>query len=135
MSKQQDIDDLLGGDAEAKPAKKTKAKKAEEAPAPEKAKKATKAKKAEEAPVETPPVKAERAPKEPIVFEEGEREELAKRIKKSVRKPINSRELAEKMGVQTRKLRTVLYAMQKRNEIALEAGASKVAGMTVSPAA
>jgi hypothetical protein len=153
MSKKDDIDDLLG-DAEAKPAKKTAAKKAEAAPAKAdksvKEAKAAPAKKAaapkEEAKADKP-VKAakkeadaepkEKAKKEPIRFEEGERATITDGVKahfKRSKKPINSRELAEKLGTETRKLRLVLYAMAKREEITLEPGESKVSGMTVSPA-
>lgn len=142
MGKAADIDDLLGG--EAKPSKKAPAKKTApvvkvpDAPAAKKTAKVEApakpaAKKAAE-PVAEVKEKAARAPKEPVVFEEGEREALAKRVKQVVKKPWNSRELAAKLDVPTRKLRAVLYGMQKREEIALEAGASKVTGMTVSPA-
>lgn len=147
MSKKDDIDDLLG-DAEAKPAKKAAAKKADATPAKEP--KAPAAKKAakEESKAEAKPAKKaaakeapaepkEKAKKEPIRFEEGERNTIAEGVVahfKRSKKPINSRELAEKLGTETRKLRLVLYAMAKREEIALEPGESKVSGMTVSPA-
>lgn len=139
MGKKDDVADLLGEDTEAaKPAaKKVPAKKAV---AKEEAKPA--AKKAKAPPAEAP-AKAKKAVKEeaterparePITFEEGERDELYKRIKKTVKKAINSRELAEKLEIPTRKLRVVLYSMAKREEIVLEPGESKVQGMTVSPA-
>lgn len=152
MSKKDDIDDLLGEGAEAKPAKKAAAKKTAEAPKAEKPAKEAKAapaakKAAKEEPKAEKPAKAakkeapaepkEKAKKEPIRFEEGERATITDGVKahfKRSKKPINSRELAEKLGTETRKLRLVLYAMAKREEIALEPGESKVSGMTVSPA-
>lgn len=152
MSKKDDIDDLLGEGADAKPAKKAAAKKADASKAekPVKEAKAAPAKKAaapkEEAKAEKPAKAAkkeadaepkEKTKKEPIRFEEGERATITDGVKahfKRSKKPINSRELAEKLGTETRKLRLVLYAMAKREEIALEPGESKVAGMTVSPA-
>lgn len=147
MSKKDDIDDLLG-DAEAKPAKKAAAKKADAAPAKEAkapaAKKAAKEEpKAEAKPVkkaaakEAPVEPKEKAKKEPIRFEEGERQTIADGVTahfKRSKKPINSRELAEKLGTETRKLRLVLYSLAKKEVIALEPGESKVSGMTVSPA-
>lgn len=156
MSKANDVEDLLG---ETTPAKKTKAKAApakEAAPAAKKtaskkstidvlaeqtvAKKAT-AKKAavkEEAPAKAPKAKAEpkeRVAKEPVTFAEGERDEIIKRIKANCKKPINSKDLAAKLGIDTRKLRPCLYTAQKRGIVDLEPGASPVAGMTVSLAA
>lgn len=145
MSKKDDIDDLLG-DAEAKPVKKAAAKKADAAPAKAPAaKKAVKeepkaeakapAKKA--AAKEAPAEPKEKAKKEPIRFEEGERQTIADGVTahfKRSKKPINSRELAEKLGTETRKLRLVLYSLAKKEVIALEPGDSKVSGMTVSPA-
>lgn len=149
MSKKDDIDDLLGG-AEAKPAKKTAAKKADAAPAKEAkapaAKKAAKEEpKAEAKPApakkaaakEAPAEPKEKAKKEPIRFEEGERQTIADGVTahfKRSKKPINSRELAEKLGTETRKLRLVLYSLAKKEVITLEPGESKVTGMTVSPA-
>lgn len=112
-------EDLLGGKA---PAKKAAAK---DAPA---AKKAAPAKKA--AAKGDKPARV----KEPIVFAEGEREELLGKIKKLVKKPISSRELAEKMGLATRKLRAVLYSAQRAGTVTLELAGSRVEGMTVSPA-
>jgi len=140
MSKQNDIDDLLGGDVttDTKPTKKAAAKKTAapkkeakvEAPAAKKpAAKKVKAEAAEEA--------APKAKKEPIVFAEGERDTLIDGVTahfKRSKKPINSRDLAEKLGTETRKLRMVLYSLQKKEIVSLEAGASKVGGMTVSPA-
>lgn len=147
MSKKDDIDDLLG---DTKPAKKAAAKKADAAPAKEA--KAPAAKKAakEEPKAEAKPVPAkkaaakeataepkEKAKKEPIRFEEGERQTIADGVTahfKRSKKPINSRELAEKLGTETRKLRLVLYSLAKKEVITLEPGESKVTGMTVSPA-
>ncbi len=136
MSKKDDIDDLLG-DAGTKPAKKAEAKapaakkaaKKEEAPAAE----AKPAKKAKEVDAEP----KEKAKKEPIRFEEGERQTIADAVTahfKRSKKPINSRELAEKIGTETRKLRVVLYSLVKKEVVNLEPGESKVSGMTVSPA-
>jgi outer membrane biosynthesis protein TonB len=148
MSKKDDIDDLLG-DAEAKPAKKPAAKKAEAAPAKAEKPAAKKTAAPKEEPKAEKPTKAakkeaevdaepkEKAKKEPIRFEEGERSTITDGVKahfKRSKKAINSRELAEKLGTETRKLRLVLYAMAKREEITLEPGESKVSGMTVSPA-
>lgn len=136
MSKQADIEDLLGG--ETKPTKKTAAKKTAPAKTEPAAKKAP-AKKAavkEEAEVEAPAEKAKRV-KEPIRFDEGERQTITDGVTahfKRSKKPINSKDLAEKLGTETRKLRLVLYALQSKGSIVLESGASKVAGMTVSPA-
>lgn len=147
MSKKDDIDDLLG---DTKPAKKAAAKKADAVPAKEA--KAPAAKKAakEEPKAEAKPVPAKKAaakeapaePKEktkkaPISFEEGERQTIADGVTahfKRSKKPINSRELAEKLGTETRKLRLVLYSLAKKEVITLEPGESKVTGMTVSPA-
>lgn len=145
MSKDTDVADLLG---DAKPAKKTAAPakkaptktaaaKTAAAPAAKKApaktaEKAPAAKKA--APAKAPAEKREPSVKAPVHFAEGERAEIAGRVKKSVKKDINSRELAEKLGVPTKKLRVVLYGMKAKGDITLTPGASKVAGMTVSPA-
>lgn len=142
MTKANDVADLLGEDTPKtdKPAKKVAAKKAapvaEAKPAAKKvaakpaaapAKKAA-APKAEKAP-------KEKAAKEPITFEEGERDALYKRIKQIVKtKSINSRDLAAKLEISTRKLRPVLYSLQGQGAVTLELGSSKVAGMTVSPA-
>lgn len=148
MSKKDDIDDLLG---DTKPAKKAAAKKADAAPAKEAkapaAKKAAKEEpKAEAKPApavkkaaakEAPAEPKEKAKKEPIRFEEGERQTIADGVTahfKRSKKPINSRDLAEKLGTETRKLRLVLYSLAKKEVIALEPGESKVTGMTVSPA-
>ena len=121
-AKSADVADLLGG--KTKPAAKAAA-----APKAE-AKPATAAK--------TPAVKAEkvaRAPKEKVVFAEGERDELAKKVKKAVRAPINSKDLATKLEIPTRKLRQVLYSMSRAGTIATALSASRAAGMTVSPVA
>lgn len=149
MSKKDDIDDLLGDSTEAKPTKKTASKK-EAAPKAD-AKPAKKAAAKEEAVVETKPAKAPAkkaaakedgeaktpAKKEPISFEEGERQTISDGVTahfKRSKKPINSRELAEKLGTETRKLRLVLYSLAKKEVITLQPGESKVNGMTVSPA-
>ena len=146
MSKKDDIDDLLGEGTEAKPAKKTASKK-EAAPKAD-AKPAKKAAVKEEAVAEakTPAKKAAAkedgeaktpAKKEPISFEEGERQTISDGVTahfKRSKKPINSRELAEKLGTETRKLRLVLYSLAKKEVITLQPGESKVNGMTVSPA-
>lgn len=138
MSKDQDMAELLGTD---KPAvKKAAAKKAAPAKAdakpaakkaaPAKAEVAVKAKPAaKKAAAEDKPARV----KEPVVFEEGEREALIKRVKTLVKKPINSKDLAVKLDIATRKLRRVLYSAQKQGVIALELSESKAAGMTVSP--
>ena len=47
---------------------------------------------------------------------------------------ISLRDLAEKLGTETRKLRLVLYSLAKKEAITLEPGESRVNGMTVSPA-
>lgn len=112
-AKKADAEDLLGGKKAAPAAKKA-------APAAKKAEKAE---------------KTERAAKPPVEFAEGEREELLTKVKRMVKKPINSRDLAEKLGIETRKLRAVLYSAQRAGIVVLESGASRVAGMTVSPAA
>lgn len=149
MSKANDIDDLLGDApatkapakkaaaktkaapvAEAKPAKKVAAKAEPEAKAP--AKKAA-AKKEEDllAPAKAKSVKA------PISFAEGERQTIADAVTahfKRSKKGINSKDLAAKLETETRKLRVVLYALVAKGVVSLEPGASKVAGMTVSPA-
>jgi hypothetical protein len=149
MSKAENVDDLLGGDAAATPAK-VPAKKAA-AKAPSKPAKEPKEAKADKAPakVSKPAAKApakKAAAKEesvkreraPIAFEEGERDKLYAKIGKTLgkvdkKKGINSRELAEKLGTETRKLRVCLYTMQGRGEVKLKAGESKVSGMMVHP--
>ena len=147
MSKKDDIDDLLG---DTKPAKKTAAKKADAAPAKEAkapaakktAKEEPKAEAKAEKPAkavkkEAPAEPKEKAKKEPIRFEEGERQTIVDAVTahfKRSKKPINSRELAEKLGTETRKLRVVLYSLVKKEVVQLEPGESKVTGMTVSPA-
>jgi len=153
MSKQNDIEDLLG-DAPAKGKKAPASKKAApvvEAKAPA-AKKAV-AKAEPEAKVKAPaakkaakveddilgeaPAKAAPSKKAPISFAEGERQALADAVTahfKRSKKGINSKDLATKLETETRKLRVVLYALVTKGVVSLEAGASKVAGMTVSPA-
>ena len=83
------------------------------------------------------------APKEPkvrdaISFEEGEREAYEKAIKRIAKTPIVTRELNKKLvwgantGMPGRKLRDVLYAMQRKGAITLTPGANRAAGMTVA---
>lgn len=153
MSKANDIDDLLGDTtatkapankaaaktkaapvAEAKPAAKKAVTKAEpEAKAP--AKKAA-AKKVEDDILGEAPAKA-KSVKATISFAEGERQTIADAVTahfKRSKKGINSKDLAAKLETETRKLRVVLYALVAKGVVSLEPGASKVAGMTVSPA-
>jgi len=130
-----DADDLFDDAPATKPGKKTaaaapaakKAKVAEPEPAP--AKKASK--KAAEPEPEEAAAPAARV-REPLEWEDGEKDEVAKAVKKFAKKPINSRDLAEKCGTTTRKLRTVLYSMQAKGVVTLESGASRVQGMTVT---
>lgn len=109
-----DAEDLLGGSDKA----------------PAKAEKAAKA-----------PAKAEKAPKEKrvkekVTFEDGEKDGLIKKVRATLAKAkdrkMNSKELAEKVGVATRKLRVVLYAMSRKEEVNLALGGSRVLGMTVT---
>lgn len=145
MSKDNDIDDLLGDPpakpkkaaakkAAPEPAKKAAAKKAAPEPAkkaaPEPVAKKAAAKKAAEPATEKP--KRERVP---IVFEEGEREELAGRVMKLVKKaPQNSRALAERLEIPTRKLRALLYSLQRNEQVTLSLDGPRTGGMTVSAA-
>lgn len=126
-----DIDDDLLDDV---PAKKTAAKKAAPAAAP--AKKAAPVKKAskkvEELDEDEEEAAAPARRREPLEWEEGEKDEIVKAVKKFAKKPINSRDLAEKAGTTTRKLRTVLYSLQAKGVVSLEPGASRLQGMTVS---
>ena len=138
MSKKDDIDDLLG---DSKPAaKKAAPKKDAKAEKPAPAAKKTKEPEAPAAKKAAPKAEPkEKAKKEPIRFEEGERATIESGVLahfKRSKKAINSRELAEKLGTETRKLRLVLYKLANRAEpaITLESGESKVSGMTVSPA-
>jgi hypothetical protein len=150
MSKAENVDDLLGGDAPAakKTAKKAPAKEASKPAKEPKGSKedkgATPAKKTAKAPAKEAKPKAKKeepAKRErtPIEFAEGERDKLYDKIGKALgkvdkKKGINSRELAEKLGTETRKLRVCLYTMQNRGEVKLKAGESKVTGMMVHPA-
>lgn len=149
MSKAENVDDLLGGDAPAakKAAKKTPAKKTAEKAKPAKEEKPTKGKKeVKPAAKATPAKKAAKKEVEPaartrtpIQFDDGERDKLYASIAKALgkvdkKKGINSRELAEKLGTETRKLRVCLYTMSNRGEVKLKAGESKVSGMMVHPA-
>ena len=68
-----------------------------------------------------------------IVFEHGEREALAKQIKRMVKKPTNTRELCAKLEIHPRKLRRVVYEMDKRGQIVLVPGPSRKLGMFVHP--
>lgn len=139
MSKDTDIQELLGTDTK-KASKKTAAAPAKTAAPAKKA--AAKAKAEAAAPTKKPAAKkpaakAEAAAprqREPIVFEEGERDDIAAKVKKAVKKPISSKELATKIDVPTRKLRAVLYSMAKKELVSLTLEASRTAGMTVSPA-
>ena len=124
------VDDLLGGTAKPKTATKKAAPAAKPAAKAAPAAKAPKAEKA--APVAKAP-KAEKVAREAVVFEEGEREALAKRVKQTVRKPWNSKELAVKLEISTRKLRQVLYGMKRAGTIGLDLAASRALGMTVTP--
>ncbi|MFM7010068.1 MAG: hypothetical protein ACKO0Z_12185 [Betaproteobacteria bacterium] len=84
-----------------------------------------------------PVVKAKPAVRNPenfIVFADGEREALSKRIKQMVRKPTNSRDLATKLEIHSRKLRRVLYGMEKAGTIKLVPGTSRKHGMFAHPA-
>lgn len=76
--------------------------------------------------------------REPIEFEEGEREAIAKKVTKALgkvdKKGINTKELSAKVDVPTRKLRAVLYSMERAGECKLKPGESRAAGMTVCPA-
>jgi|VirMetMinimDraft_7_1064189.scaffolds.fasta_scaffold92371_1 hypothetical protein len=73
-------------------------------------------------------------PKNFIVFAHGEREALAKQIKRMVKKPTNTRELCAKLEIHPRKLRRVVYEMDKRGQIVLVPGPSRKLGMFVHPA-
>jgi hypothetical protein len=77
--------------------------------------------------------------REPISFDEGEREAYEKAIKRIVAKaPIITRELNKKLtwgevaGMPGRKLRDVLYTMQRKGAVTLTPGANRAAGMTVA---
>jgi len=150
MSKANDIDDLLG-DAPVKGKKSPAAKKAAPVAEAKPAAKKAVAKAEPEAKVKAPakkaakteddilgetPVKA-KSVKAPISFAEGERQTIADAVTahfKRSKKGINSKDLAAKLETETRKLRVVLYALVAKGVVSLEPGASKVAGMTVSPA-
>jgi hypothetical protein len=142
MSKDTDVSDLLGeapakktapkkaaatkAEAPAKPAKKAAATK-DEAPA-KPAKKAAATK-------DEAPAKAKRV-REAIVFEEGEVDELIKRVKQLIKKnPQNSKDIAERLEIPTRKLRQVLYRMSRQGIATLELAGAKAQGMTVTAAA
>ena len=76
---------------------------------------------------------ATKRPSEFIVFAEGERQELSKQIKKMVRKEMNSRVIAERLGIHSRKLRRVLYGMHKAGQVKVVPGPSRKLGMYVQP--
>lgn len=140
------VEDLLEG----KPKGKSKTPK-EAAPdaAPAAAKKGKKAA-AEPAPEAAPAKKGKKAAKEAeaektgtrgevVRFAEGERQALYDGVTghfKKSKKPIASKDLAEKLGVSTKKLRPVLYSLAKREAapIVLSLDGSRVGGMTISPA-
>lgn len=95
------------------------------------------------APAAKTAAKKEAAPKEPkvrgaITFDDGEREAYEKAIKRIAKTPIITRELNKKLvwgdntGMPGRKLRDVLYAMQRKGAITLTPGANRAAGMTVA---
>lgn len=131
-TKANDIDDLLGdtpAPKKGKPAAKAAPAAKAEKPA---ATKATKAK----APAAEEAAPAEKAPRtrEPVVFADGEKEALMKRVPKLLKNPISSKDLAAKMEVSTRKLRRVLYSCERAGSIVLTPGASRTDGMTVSAA-
>lgn len=146
MSKANDINDLLGDEPTTKGKKAPAAKKAAsvvEAKSAKKAASVVEAKPAKNtAEVEDDllgeaPAKAAPSKKAPISFAEGERQTIADAVVahfKRSKKGINSRDLAAKLETETRKLRVVLYALVAKGVVVLEPGASKVAGMTVSPA-
>lgn len=123
-----DVDDLLGGT----PAKKTPAKKAAAAEATAAPAKKVAAKKAAPAADKEP-----RARREGPKFEDGERDAIREGVRghfKKSKKAIASKELAEKLGTETRKLRAVIYGMAKKNEVTITLEGSRAAGMTVGPA-
>jgi len=127
-------EDLLGTKPAAKKAPAKKAAEAETKPAAKKAP-AKKAAEAEDDLMGTAkPTKAPKAKKvkEPVTFEEGERDALLAKIPKMVKKPINSRDLAAKLEIHTRKLRPLLYSLERAELVKLESGESRLAGMTVS---
>jgi hypothetical protein len=153
MSKDNDIDELLGDTKPAK-AKGTDALKAAKAPKkaapvaeftpPAKAAKpkaeakvATPTKKAPKAAPAKPKAKAEvveRAAKDPIEWADGEKEKLTKKLLDKVRKEakgINSKDTAEFLGISTRKQRPLLYSLQRSEHIVLKPGDSPVAGMLI----
>ena len=146
MSKANDINDLLGDEPATKGKKAPAAKKAasvvEAKPAKKtasvvEAKPAKKTAEVEDDLLGEAPAKAAPSKKTPISFAEGERQTIADAVVahfKRSKKGINSRDLAAKLETETRKLRVVLYALVAKGVVALEPGASKVAGMTVSPA-
>lgn len=133
MSKANDINDLLGDEPATKGKKAPAAKKAASVVESKPAKKTAEVE--DDLPGEAP-AKAAPSKKAPISFAEGERQTIADAVVahfKRSKKGINSRDLAAKLGTETRKLRVVLYALVAKGVVALEPGASKVAGMTVSP--
>jgi hypothetical protein len=130
MTKASDIDDLLGDGKSTKAPKGKTAK--TKAPKAEAAAKTTAKKAAPAAEAKAPKAKRERPP---VTFEEGEKEALMKRIPKLLKHPIGTKDLAAKLEIPTRKLRPVLYSMQRAGLVSLELAASRAQGMTVSAAA
>lgn len=160
MATKNDVEDLLGdaGDKKSAPKKDTKAtdkapaktapkkeaaqadkkaagKKEESKPAAKSTKKEEPAAKKTHAKKAYADEKPARAKKEPVKFAEGEREEMLKKIKQLVKKPINSKDLAAKLGVETRKLRPVLYTAYSQGIVDLASLGAPVLGLEVSPAA
>lgn len=146
MSKTNDIEDLLG---EKKPAAKKAAPAAKKAApakttkvAPAVAKKAAATKATapatkpavKKAPVEKAPKADKPAPKRervPVEFAEGEKEALMKRIPKLIKGTVNSKDLAVKLEIATRKLRPVLYSLERAGTITLQSAASRTQGMDI----
>jgi hypothetical protein len=162
-TKDKEIEDLLGdGDNKPAKAKKTAAKPADKADKKTKAEKPAKEDKPAKAgkPAKAPkegkaekPAKAEKPKakkpadagekpartREPITFEEGERDKIAKKVEKQLtkvdkKKGINTKDLSAAVEVPTRKLRAVLYSMERAEQCKLKPGSSRAAGMTVCPA-
>ena len=171
MSKDKDIDDLLGEAPKGKKAAKAAAPKADakKAAAPAKPETKADAKKADTKKAAAPKADAKKAAapakgkkaaddddllggksakkaatpakdkaprvREPIEFEEGEKDKLIKLVGKAVQKgPKSSRDLATNLGIKTRKLRQVLYSMQRQGVVRLELGGARAQGMTVHAA-
>lgn len=148
------IDELLGKKT---PAKKAPAKKAADLLAPKKATakknaspiadallgKKTPAKKtggaviAKKATAKKAPAKKATTghkPRPPIrvVFDDGERAELLKKLKRMVAKPKNSKELAEKLELDSDKMRSVLFSARRLGMVTLSLDGGRSAGYTVA---